>query len=82
MSQRTLMQPTPWLRAVAVVLTLSLALVAVPACGGGAAAGAIVGGVAGAAIGSTFDDPYCCDGGYHDDPYYYATDPVDHDDTW
>ena len=70
-------------RAMTVVVAVALA-VATTACSsfGRREQGAIIGGVAGAAIGSTLDDPYCCDGGYHDDPYYYATDPVAHDDTW
>lgn len=81
MSQRTRF-PSTAPRAIALVLVLLLVVVTVPACGGGAATGALVGGLAGAAIGSTFDDPYCCGDGYHDDPYYYATDPVAHDGTW
>jgi len=80
MTKRTrLLKQTPHARAVAVVLALFMVALAVPACGAGAATGALVGAAAGAAVGSTFDDPYCCGG---TDPYYYATDPVAHDDTW
>lgn len=80
MSDRTHLGLRPvWTRLVALVLVLALTGGLLGACGGGAAAGAIVGAVAGAAIGSTFDDPYgCC----YDDPYYYAPDPVAHDDNW
>ncbi|MDJ0974354.1 MAG: hypothetical protein QNJ98_07850 [Planctomycetota bacterium] len=59
-------------RLAAVLVLLVAATGLLTACGGGAAAGALIGAGVGAAIGSTYDDCYYYDCGCYDcDPYYY-----------
>ncbi len=65
------------LAVIAIVLVAMMGMTT--ACGGGGAvAGALVGGIVGAGIGSTFDDCHS----YHCDPYYYKPGDPGYDDTW